>query len=85
MEKEKLLLAKAWLRLQEEQKALVEKIWTTMELFAPNTFWNQVFCVYYKHEGHLMVDYKNINQVWCHICQRSNHSTEACWYNFRFR
>jgi hypothetical protein len=27
MEKEKLLLAEAWLRLQEEQKVLEEKIW----------------------------------------------------------
>jgi hypothetical protein len=38
MEEEKLLLAEAQLRFQKKQKALVEKIWITMELLAPDTF-----------------------------------------------
>lgn len=55
MEEEKYYWRRLGLRLQEEQKALVEKIWTTMELFALDTFWNQIFYVYCRWEGHLLV------------------------------
>ncbi len=62
MEKDKLLLVEAHLRFQKEQKALEEKIQTTMELLASNTFQIQVYCVYCIWEGHLLVDCKNIKQ-----------------------
>jgi hypothetical protein len=59
MEKEKLLLTEAQLR---PRKALEEKIRIIMELPAPNTFQNQIYYVYCKWEGHLLVDCKNIKR-----------------------
>ncbi len=54
-----------------------------MELPTFNNFQNQIYYVYYKGEGHLLANCKNVKQVMCHICQRSNHSMETCPYNPR--
>jgi N-acetylneuraminic acid mutarotase len=45
------------LKCQKEQKALDENIQTTMELPTSDTFWNQIYCVYCKQEGHLLANY----------------------------